>query len=138
MLLEPRDSPPKQQYSKRMCRSTWPAQSQGATALLNAKQKKIQPLTLLFSLKKPTRPTPYPSFLAGFLLQQWGDSCLPQLSQLPHLFFLPRGPSFSASHEREPWALCPGRCVVLWVFYVTCFSGHSSHKKLDLSGSGAV
>lgn len=138
MLLEPRDSPPKQQYSERMCHSTWPARSQGVTALLNAKkEKKTTPHTTF--LPQKTHPTHPLSILLGrFFTPTTGRLLSATALPTAKPFLSPQRSIFSASQEREPRALCPGRCVVSWVFYVTCFSGHSSHKKLDLPGSGAV
>lgn len=137
MLLEPRDSPPKQQYSKHMCHSTWPARSQGVTAHLNAKKKKKTTPHTTF-LPQKTHPTHPLSILWPVFYSNNGETPVCHSSPNCQTFSFSPEVHFFASQEREPWALCPGRCVVLWVFYVTCFLGHSSHKKLDLSGSGAV
>lgn len=58
-----------------------------------------------------------PSIPLGLFSSLAAGRLLPITALLPAKFlFFPQRSSFSASHNRAAWALCPGRCITLWVF----------------------
>lgn len=97
-------------------------------------QKKTPHTTLFPPKPRPTQPNPtpiYPCSSSGEApAHRSSPSCqTPIFSAEVQLFHLAQASGLGP---------LPREVHHVVVFYVTCFSGHFSHKQLDLSGSGTV